>query len=131
MSSTELQIVSPRADNTYSGKTIEVVTRAPRVTMWRRTPLSYYHPRADAVIADVVQDTFARVRVPVYGDDAIEVLADDGATTHEIIEHLLARDREFRWYEDKYNFYFDAWRRREKQEAEKKFMEAAREDNVT
>ena len=135
MSSTELQVVSPRADNTYSGKTLAVDDRAHTVSMWRRTPLSYYHPRADAVIADVVEDTFTHKTWPMCsgGEEiaTVDVLCDSAAKLQDVIDHLLARDREFRRLEEKYGFYFDEWRRHEKQEAEKKFMEAAREDNVT
>ena len=124
MSSTTLQIVSPRADGAYSGKTLAVDDRGPQVTMWRRTPMSYYHPRADAVVADIVQDTFTRRRFDVSGGKTVEVLCDDAMSFKDVVEHLLARDREFRRYEDKYDYEFGRWRQFEKAEAEYKFMEA-------
>jgi len=131
MSTIELQIVSPRADNAYSGKTIAIDTRAHTLAMWRRTPMSYYHPRVDAVVADVVQDTFTRRWFDVGGGKVVEVLCDDAASPKDVIEHLLARDREFHRLEDKYGEYFDNWRRRERAVAEDELRATVKEDPVT
>src|SRR5208283_603431 len=130
MSYKELQIVSPRADNAYSGKVLEVDGRAPCMTMFRRVPIkSYYPPPYDDIPVTVAQDTFTRRSLPVSRTgDVIEVLCDDDATCRSVIEHLLARDREYRHWEEKYGYYFDSWRQNEKAGAEKKFMEAAHEN---
>ena len=131
MSSTELQIVSPRADNSYSGKTLAVYDRGPQVTMFRRNPIPMCWNREELPPDFITQDTFARKGLRVWDGECIEVLADDGCTPGALVRHLLARDREFRRLEDKYSYEFDHWRKCEKAEAERKFMEAAREDHIT
>jgi len=131
MSSVELQIVSPRADNAYSGNTIAVDTRAHTLAMWRRTPMSYYHPRADEVVADVVQDTFTRRQFDVGGGKILDVLCDERATVKDVVEHLLARDREFRRLEDKYRYEFANWRRSERDKAERELQATVEKDPVT
>jgi hypothetical protein len=131
MSTIELQIVSPRADNAYSGKTVAADTRAHTLAMWRRTPMSYYHPRADAVVADVVEDTFTLCYLDVRGGPPIGVLCDAAASPKDVIEHLLARDREFRRLEDKYGWEFENWRRRERAVAEDELQATVEKDPVT
>ena len=125
----QLQIVSPRADNAYSGRVLEVDDRAYTMTMFRRVPIRYVANLEDPI--SIEQDTFTRKRIPLRDGLGIEVLADEQATPGDIINHLLARDCEFRHWEDKYSYYFDSWRQYEKAEAEKKFMEAAHESPVT
>jgi len=48
-----------------------------------------------------------------------------------VIEHLLARDREFHRLEEKYGWELAQWRRRERDEAERELMATAEKDPVT
>jgi len=117
MSIIELQIVSPWADNAYSGKTVAADTYNPRVIVRRRNPVPYYYPRIDGSVADVVQGTFRRRRFDVSGGQTVEVLCDEEASFKDVVEHLLARDREFRRLEDKYSLELERWRRLERADA--------------
>ena len=131
MSTTEIQIVSPRADNTYSGKTVAVDTRASTLTMWRRTPLSHYDPRMRSVVANAVEDTFTQRRFDVDYDYTLEVLCDADANCRDVIEHLLARDREFHRLEDELGYEIAYWRSRKRDKAERELQATVEKDPVT